>query len=126
MLELTEYILLEDSERAMTVLADLKDLGIRLALDDFGTGFSSLSYLRRLPIDTSRSTKASSLKIGGGPTGRAIAAAVTNLAHILGLTVTAEGVETKGQRDEIRTMDVSSPKGSSMRGRCLRAPSVII
>jgi len=110
-LEMTEYILLEDSERAMTVLHDLKALGIRLALDDFGTGFSSLSYLRRLPIDIVKIDQGFIADIGRAPTGRAIAAAVTNLAHILGLIVTAEGVETEGQRDEIRTMGCEFAQG---------------
>ena len=50
-LEMTEYVLLEDNERALRVLTDLKDLGIRLALDDFGTGYSSLGSLRQLPFD---------------------------------------------------------------------------
>jgi EAL domain-containing protein (putative c-di-GMP-specific phosphodiesterase class I) len=108
---MTEYILLEDSDRAMTVMRDLKKLGIRLALDDFGTGYSSLSYLRRLPIDIVKIDQGFIADIGAAPEGRAIAAAVTNLAHVLGLTVIAEGVETQRQCDEIRAMGCEFAQG---------------
>ena len=70
-LEMTENIFIEDSERAMTVLADLKDLGVRLALDDFGTGYSSLSYLRRLPIDIVKIDQGFIADIGRAPHRRA-------------------------------------------------------
>ena len=69
-LEITENIFIEDSERAMTVLADLKGLGVRLALDDFGTGYSSLSYLRRLPIDIVKIDQSFIADIGPRPRGR--------------------------------------------------------
>ena len=106
-LEVTEHSLIEDTERAMTVLTDLKELGIRVALDDFGTGYSSLSYLRWLPIDIVKIDQGFIADIGAAPEGLAIAAAVTNLAHVLGLTVIAEGVETAGaarggRRDGLR------------------------
>jgi EAL domain-containing protein (putative c-di-GMP-specific phosphodiesterase class I) len=110
-LEMTENIVIEDSERAMTVLTDLKALGIRLALDDFGTGYSSLSYLLRLPVDIVKIDQSFIADIGHAPTGGAIVAAVTNLAHVLGLTVTAEGVETQHQHDEIRAMGCESAQG---------------
>ena len=110
-LEMTENVFIEDSERAMTVLADLNELGIRLALDDFGTGYSSLSYLRRLPVHIVKIDQGFIADIGKDPAGGAIVAAVTNLAHVLGLTVTAEGVETEHQRDEVRAMGCESAQG---------------
>jgi diguanylate cyclase (GGDEF)-like protein len=110
-LEMTEYVLLEDNECALRVLADLKDLGIRLALDDFGTGYSSLSYLRRLPIDIVKIDQGFIADIGNAPEGSAIAAAVTNLAHVLGLSVTAEGVETQDQRDAVLAMECDFAQG---------------
>ncbi|MBA3233976.1 MAG: EAL domain-containing protein [Propionibacteriales bacterium] len=110
-LEMTEYILMEDSERAMEALSGLKELGIRLALDDFGTGYSSLSYLRWLPIDIVKIDQGFIADIGHASEGPAIAAAVTNLAHVLGLAVTAEGVETQSQRDEINMMGCDSAQG---------------
>ena len=110
-LEMTENILIEDSERAMTVLVDLKELGIRLALDDFGTGYSSLSYLRRLPIDIVKIDQGFIADIDHAPAAGAIVAAVTNLAHVLGLTVTAEGVETQSQRDEVSAIGCESAQG---------------
>ena len=110
-LEMTENIFIEDSDRAMTVLTDLKALGIRLALDDFGTGYSSLSYLRRLPIDIVKIDQSFIADIGGATTGAAIVAAVTNLAHVLDLTVTAEGVETQDQHDAVRDIGCESAQG---------------
>jgi diguanylate cyclase (GGDEF)-like protein len=110
-LEMTENIFIEDSERAMRVLAELNELGIRLALDDFGTGYSSLSYLRRLPIHIVKIDQGFVADIGSAPTGSAIVAAVTNLAHVLGLTVIAEGVETQDQRDEVSAMGCEYAQG---------------
>ena len=110
-LEMTEGIFLDDDARAMTVLADLKDLGVRLALDDFGTGYSSLNYLRRFPVDIVKIDRGFVADIGDGTTGSEIIAAVTNLAHVLGLSVTAEGVETEPQRDVIVAIGCESAQG---------------
>jgi diguanylate cyclase (GGDEF)-like protein len=110
-LEITENVLIEDSERSVEVLADLKQLGVRLALDDFGTGFSSLSYLRWMPIDIVKVDQSFVADIDQAPGVEAIIAAVTNLAHALGLTVTAEGVETQRQRDEIAAIGCDCAQG---------------
>ena len=110
-LEMTETIFIEDGERATTVLREISALGVRLALDDFGTGFSSLSYLRRLPIDIVKIDQGFIADIGQASTGGAIVAAVTHLAHVLGLTVTAEGVETQLQRDEITAIGCDFAQG---------------
>jgi diguanylate cyclase (GGDEF)-like protein len=109
-LEVTENILINDSDRAIAALAELKDLGVQLALDDFGTGFSSLSYLRRLPIDI---VKIDQSFIAGitPPFTATITAAVTNLAHVLGLSVTAEGVETDEQREAVQAIGCESAQG---------------
>jgi EAL domain-containing protein (putative c-di-GMP-specific phosphodiesterase class I) len=101
LLELTENVLIEDSENVRRALGDIKDVGVRLALDDFGTGYSSMSYLRHLPIDILKIDQGFIADIGEAPSGSAIIRAITNLAHTLGLTVTAEGVETQRQHDEI-------------------------
>ena len=110
-LEMTEDILIEDTELALRVLRELRDLGIRIALDDFGTGFSSLSYLRRLPIDIVKIDQGFIADIGRAPEGREIAAAVTNLAHVLGKSVTAEGVETEHQRHAVADMGCELAQG---------------
>jgi EAL domain-containing protein (putative c-di-GMP-specific phosphodiesterase class I) len=110
-LEITESILIEDSERAMIVLGDLKRLGIRLALDDFGTGYSSMSYLRRLPIDILKIDQSFIADIDHVITGGAVVEAVTNLAHALGLSVTAEGIETQRQSNEVRAIGCDSAQG---------------
>jgi len=110
-LEVTENVVIDDPDRAVTVLTDLRALGVRLALDDFGTGYSSLSYLRRLPVDIVKIDQGFVADIGGAPSGVAILSAVTNLAHALGLRVTAEGVETKSQRDELRSIGCDDAQG---------------
>jgi diguanylate cyclase (GGDEF)-like protein len=115
-LEITESIFLEDSERTATVLTTLRDMGIRLAMDDFGTGYSSLNYLRRLPIDIVKIDQGFIADIDHGVNshgegGRAVVEAVAHLAHAFGLTVVAEGVETQGQHDAVREVGCESAQG---------------
>ncbi len=98
-LELTESIAMEQNARIMHVLVDLTSLGVRLALDDFGTGYSALSHLGRLPIDILKLDRSFIAELDQ-PAVRIVAAAVTAMAHELGLEVVAEGVETETQRDE--------------------------
>ncbi|MDQ6688787.1 MAG: EAL domain-containing protein [Actinomycetota bacterium] len=100
-LEVTEGIFIDDDLRAMKVLAELKTQGVRLALDDFGTGYCSLGYLQRFPVDMVKIDRGFVANLKRDPTAAAIVAAVTNLAHVLGISVTAEGVETQQQHEEI-------------------------
>ena len=110
-LEMTEDVVIEDSDRAMTMFENLRALGIRLALDDFGTGYSSLSYLLRLPVNVVKIDQSFISHIGHPQKGAAIVAAVTNLAHVLGLSVVAEGVETQQQHDEISAIGCEFAQG---------------
>jgi EAL domain-containing protein (putative c-di-GMP-specific phosphodiesterase class I) len=110
-LEITENVFIEDIDRALIILADLRRLGVKLALDDFGTGYSSLSYLRELPIDIVKIDQRFIAGIGRDPKAGAIVAAVTTLAHVLDLKVTAEGVETHSQHDEVRALGCDSSQG---------------
>ncbi len=110
-LEMTEGVMLEDGPWALTVLGDLKNLGIRLALDDFGTGYSSLSYLREFPVDILKIDQGFTADIGRNPAGAAVISAVTNLAHALDLGVTVEGVETAPQHEEIVAIGCESAQG---------------
>ncbi len=111
MLEVTEGIFIEDNDRAVCVLNELKALGVRLALDDFGTGFCSLGYLRRLPVDMVKIDQGFVADLGQHKSGAAIVTAVTVLAHGLGLGVIAEGVETTAQRDEIARIGCELAQG---------------
>jgi diguanylate cyclase (GGDEF)-like protein len=97
-LEVTESVFVEDSERALVILNDLKHIGVRLALDDFGTGYSSLSYLKRFPIDIVKIDQSFVADLEHDQASHAIVFAVVELAHMLGMTVVAEGVETAEQR----------------------------
>ena len=110
-LELTEGIFIENGERAMGVLADLRDLGVRLALDDFGTGYSSLNYLRRFPVDIVKIDQGFIADIDRDPTAAAIVGAVTQLTHVLGMTVVAEGVEETPQRDRLNEIGCELAQG---------------
>jgi diguanylate cyclase (GGDEF)-like protein len=110
-LEMTESILIADSDATLQVLLELNRLGIRLALDDFGTGYSSLSYLHRLPIAALKIDQGFVADIGHTPSGDTIVAAVTALAHALGLSVIAEGVETRAQWDRVNEIGCELAQG---------------
>jgi diguanylate cyclase (GGDEF)-like protein len=100
-LEMTEGIFIGDVPRTLTVLRDLRSLGVRLALDDFGTGYSSLSYLRDLPVDILKIDQSFVRVLGSTDATRSMVAAMTQLAHVMGLVVVAEGVETSEQLNAI-------------------------
>jgi diguanylate cyclase (GGDEF)-like protein len=110
-LEITEGVLIADRERAKNVLASIKSLGVKLALDDFGTGYSSLSHLRQFPVDMVKIDRGFITDIGQDPASTAIISAVTNLAHELGLSVVAEGVETRRQQDEVVAVGCEGAQG---------------
>ncbi len=97
-LEVTESLLLEESERVQTVLATLHHMGFRIALDDFGTGYSSLSYLRRFAFDKIKIDQSFIKSIETSNEAAEIIRSVVNLGHALHMTITAEGVETNEQR----------------------------
>ncbi len=111
LLEVTEGIFISDVEQATGVLADLRALGVRLALDDFGTGYCSLAYLRHFPVDIIKIDQGFTAAVGREPASAAIVAAVTQLAHVLGMTVTAEGVETADQRAELESIGCENAQG---------------
>lgn len=98
-LEVTESVLLADVERAEELLAELKAIGVSIALDDFGTGFSSLSYLKRLPVDVIKIDKSFIDEIPLNVRDCALVDAVLTLGARLDHSIVAEGVETDGQRD---------------------------
>jgi EAL domain-containing protein (putative c-di-GMP-specific phosphodiesterase class I) len=101
-LELTESLVMSDVDGAIEILRALKDLGVHLSLDDFGTGHSSLSYLKRLPIDTLKIDQSFVRDITYAPDDEAIVASIISLAHNLKRRVIAEGVETKEQLNYLR------------------------
>jgi diguanylate cyclase (GGDEF)-like protein/PAS domain S-box-containing protein len=110
-LELTETVLLEDSETAVDNLRTLKRIGANLAVDDFGTGYSSLAYLRRFPLDILKIDQAFIHELAEQPTDQAIVRALMDMAHALGLQVIAEGVETVAQRDILAALGCDLVQG---------------
>jgi diguanylate cyclase (GGDEF)-like protein len=103
-LEVTETVFVRDRDRALIVLDELKGTGVNLALDDFGTGYSSLSYLQTLPIDTIKIDRSFLAGLDGKPADYTILTAIIQLAHGLGMTVVAEGVETAEQHQRLTTL----------------------
>ena len=110
-LEMTESVFLQDSERAQVVLSELKKMGVNLALDDFGTGYSSLNYLKKFPIDIVKIDQGFVADMNHDPASHAIVSAVIELAHLLDMTVVAEGVETIEQRDQLASLGCDNCQG---------------
>lgn len=110
-LEITEGALLDDPELARSVLIDLRRLGVTIALDDFGTGWSSMSYLRTLPVDAIKIDRTFVADLPRDPDACAVVAAVLGLGHGMGLVVVAEGVEGEDQLNVLRDMGCDEYQG---------------
>jgi diguanylate cyclase (GGDEF)-like protein len=110
-LELTETDILGDPEQARQVLEQLRSLGVALAVDDFGTGFASLSQLRRLPFAELKIDRSFVMQLEADPQARHIVDSVIRLAHGLGLSVTAEGVETQQCLDVLAAIGCDVAQG---------------
>jgi EAL domain-containing protein (putative c-di-GMP-specific phosphodiesterase class I) len=110
-LEITEGVLIENPDEAMGRLAQLRKLGVKIALDDFGSGYSSLSYLRRFPIDKLKIDREFVSPLGRSSDGGVIIQAIIALGRALGLTVLCEGVETEEQRILLRLAGCDEMQG---------------
>lgn len=103
-LEITESVVMDQTEAGTLALHALRGLGVRLVLDDFGTGYSSLSYLKTLPLDTIKIDRSFVAELGSDGANLPIVRAVISLAHGLGIDVTAEGIETAEQLQLLRDL----------------------
>jgi diguanylate cyclase (GGDEF)-like protein len=111
-LEVTETVIMQDSEAVFAALGQLHMLGVRIALDDFGTGYSSLSFLQKFPFDKIKIDRSFVNELSGAAEeARLIARAVVRFAVNLGKTTTAEGVETREQRDILRAEGCTELQG---------------
>jgi diguanylate cyclase (GGDEF)-like protein len=110
-LEVTESVLVEDPESSVRTLGALKELGVKIAVDDFGTGYSSLEYLRTFPVDCVKIDRSFVRGIPHSSEDVAIVNAVIELGHALGLSVTAEGVETSEQLGNLQTTGCDTAQG---------------
>ncbi len=110
-LEITEAVLLQDSERTLDILHELRELGVRIAMDDFGTGYSSLSYLRRFPFDKLKIDRTFVKDLDSASGSGPIVRAITDLASSLGMRITAEGVETTEQKKLLQDLKCTEVQG---------------
>ena len=117
-LEITESVMMGERSTARDILWALKDLGLTLVMDDFGTGYSSITYLKSFPVDILKMDGSMVEGIDEDPENRAIVSATTRLAHALGLEVVAEGVETAGELDELRSVGCDFAQGYYWQRPC--------
>jgi diguanylate cyclase (GGDEF)-like protein/PAS domain S-box-containing protein len=110
-LEITETVLMQDADRAVVLLEELKGLGITLSLDDFGTGYSSLSYLQRFPVDVVKVDRSFVDGLVDRPGDASIVAAVRDVTRSLGLGVVAEGIETPEQLQRLQALGYEKGQG---------------
>lgn len=109
--EITESLLMEDADKSESIMRELIRVGVNVSLDDFGTGYSSLSYLRRFPISELKIDRSFVMDIGTNETASQIIKTVIDLGQALGMKVTAEGVETDEQRDELQRLGCNEIQG---------------
>ncbi|MBW4650017.1 MAG: EAL domain-containing protein [Kastovskya adunca ATA6-11-RM4] len=110
-LEITESAMMENTAVELVILEQLKTLGIQFSIDDFGTGYSSLGRLHQLPIDTLKIDRSFVSRLGADKEALEIVRTVTTLAHILEMDVTAEGVETQEQWEQLRSLNCEYGQG---------------
>jgi diguanylate cyclase (GGDEF)-like protein len=109
--EITESVLLQRNERTLATLNKLREIGAGIALDDFGTGYSSLGYLRNFPFTKIKIDRSFVTSLDEEGESRAIVGAIVGLGHSLDMKITAEGVETRQQLDQIRGKDCDQAQG---------------
>jgi diguanylate cyclase len=110
-LEITETVGMVDAEGSLAVLEELTALGIRLAVDDFGTGFSSLAYLKQLPVSAIKIDRSFVMEMDSEASDRAIVRSTVDLARHLGMEVVAEGVESEASMAELRALGCHLAQG---------------
>jgi diguanylate cyclase (GGDEF)-like protein/PAS domain S-box-containing protein len=110
-LEVTERLLLDQSPHTLTLLGDLREMGLRFSIDDFGTGYSSMSYLTRFPFDVLKVDRSFISKVTESTQDKALTQAIIAMAHSLNLEVVAEGVETPEQLAFLRTSGCDFAQG---------------
>jgi EAL domain-containing protein (putative c-di-GMP-specific phosphodiesterase class I) len=110
-IEITESMLMDDTQGSIDKLKAVQSLGLHVALDDFGTGYSSLSYLARLPINSLKIDRSFVTQMSKGPEQLAIVSTVISLARALNLKVVAEGVETEEQANLLRLLRCDEAQG---------------
>jgi EAL domain-containing protein (putative c-di-GMP-specific phosphodiesterase class I) len=110
-LEITESVLMEDTDLAVLQLNALKNLGVQIAIDDFGTGYSSLSYLRSFPVDVLKVDKSFTDSVAIDLEGACFVQAILHLAQVLRVTTVAEGVEEEAQAIRLRELGCDLAQG---------------
>jgi EAL domain-containing protein (putative c-di-GMP-specific phosphodiesterase class I) len=110
-LEITERVFLDESEKTLSILHKIKQLGVEIALDDFGTGYSSLSYLRSFPFDTVKIDRSFVSDLGADTGSNVIVQAVILIAGGLGIRTVAEGIETPVQQQILKALGCDAVQG---------------
>jgi EAL domain-containing protein (putative c-di-GMP-specific phosphodiesterase class I) len=110
-LEITESLFMQEPECMALVLSRLKQLGVKLHIDDFGTGYSSLSYLHKFPVDCLKVDRSFITDLKTNPKNAQIVRTIVILAHNLGMTVVAEGIETADHLSELRSLNCEYAQG---------------
>jgi diguanylate cyclase (GGDEF)-like protein len=117
-LEITESVMMKKGPKAVGILRALKGLGLTLVMDDFGTGYSSITYLKNFPVDVLKMDRSMVEGMDRDPQNRALVSATIDLAHTLGLDVVAEGVETAGELDKLRSRGCDFAQGYYWQRPC--------
>jgi diguanylate cyclase (GGDEF)-like protein len=110
-LEITESAIMDNPRSAASILQQLRDRKIQLSIDDFGTGYSSLSYLNSFPVDTLKVDRSFVRQMNGSPETLGLTPLIINIAHTMGMTVTAEGIETPQQLEQLRSLNCNFGQG---------------
>lgn len=111
LLEITETLLMDDDARILEVLSEFREMGVRLAVDDFGTGYSALSYLREFPVNTLKIDRSFMRDIGNNHNNQRLVETIITMAHGLGLTTIAEGVEKPEQHALLSELNCDMVQG---------------